>query len=480
MHHQLVPVSNDEEIKPFDALTNLGEVREWLAGNDVDVVLHGHKHIGMLAKETFRTNMPGGLPPIKQILIAATGTIGHGQSRRAELAKLFDFDVKLPTIRRARVTSIPAVSSGVPISLSSLPTAEARLGYDPSATEFSGETLRQVYEQLLAHADGENQHHLGPIVCRVRDASTAGELPASYPSGDALDDAGTQSWFEDMVKLWQSDSRLTSMDFNHGERIFGKTRPNQLQRVIDALASDPTTSRAVIDLLDQTTDDVTEASVKFPAFCMVQFRIEAGRVQAVGYFRKQEMRYWWPINVAELKSLQSRVCAGVAKRGRPAIPGEIVTITAMPTYGSSFPRVAITKVDRLVDENPGRLLRMALCVYNPAIVDAEGAIADWQVLVAECTPPLDAYSAADGYPLPTAGLNALEQLLDGVSSSHESSDLADRIRNSLQTIGVLTENLTSRQVQDERTKFDSLHSKLLRNAEKLSGEISELKNVAAA
>ena len=88
MHHQLVPVSNDEEIKPFDALTNLGEVREWLAGNDVDVVLHGHKHIGMLAKETFRTNMPGGLPPIKQILIAATGTIGHGQSRRAELAKL--------------------------------------------------------------------------------------------------------------------------------------------------------------------------------------------------------------------------------------------------------------------------------------------------------------------------------------------------------------------------------------------------------
>jgi len=44
MHHQLLPVGFDEEVKPFESLLNLAVTRSFLAEQRVDVLLHGHKH----------------------------------------------------------------------------------------------------------------------------------------------------------------------------------------------------------------------------------------------------------------------------------------------------------------------------------------------------------------------------------------------------------------------------------------------------
>lgn len=52
-HHQLRPVNSDEEFTPFEGITNLGEVREWLAGNKFDILLHGHKHADRVAVDLF-------------------------------------------------------------------------------------------------------------------------------------------------------------------------------------------------------------------------------------------------------------------------------------------------------------------------------------------------------------------------------------------------------------------------------------------
>lgn len=349
------------------------------------------------------------------------------------------------------------------------------MGYDPSDTEFTGDSVRDVHEQLLAYAELGVQRGLGPIVCRVRDASSASNLPSSYPQPGVKSEIGeAQTWFEDMVKIWQAPSRLTSMSFNHGERILGAERPDQLGRVIEALAVDPTSSRGIVTLLEPVTDDITIAPLQFPAFCLVQFHIEDGKVHAIGYFRKQEMRYWWPINVAELRSLQQRVCDGVSKRGRGAIAGEIVTISAIPTFGNTFPRVAITRIDRWVDENPERLLRMALILFDAVPLGAAAAIDDWKTLVEECTPPPDAYGAADGYPVPTSGLETLERTIENLEATQTPSPLATKVKGSLQTARLLTSALTSRQTQGDPARFAALHLQLVKKAAELALEIAEV------
>jgi 3',5'-cyclic AMP phosphodiesterase CpdA len=45
MHHHLLPVTDAEELKSYESITNLGHLRHVLRHNDISVVLHGHKHI---------------------------------------------------------------------------------------------------------------------------------------------------------------------------------------------------------------------------------------------------------------------------------------------------------------------------------------------------------------------------------------------------------------------------------------------------
>ena len=44
LHHHLLPVSEDEEVKEFESFTNLARLRAWLRRHQFQVVLHGHKH----------------------------------------------------------------------------------------------------------------------------------------------------------------------------------------------------------------------------------------------------------------------------------------------------------------------------------------------------------------------------------------------------------------------------------------------------
>ncbi len=45
LHHQLVPVSQEEEAKPFESMINLGAFLAFLGEAEIDLVAHGHKHV---------------------------------------------------------------------------------------------------------------------------------------------------------------------------------------------------------------------------------------------------------------------------------------------------------------------------------------------------------------------------------------------------------------------------------------------------
>ncbi len=44
LHHHLLPVTEEEETKPFESFTNLARLRAWISRHGFHAVLHGHKH----------------------------------------------------------------------------------------------------------------------------------------------------------------------------------------------------------------------------------------------------------------------------------------------------------------------------------------------------------------------------------------------------------------------------------------------------
>lgn len=430
MHHQLLPVSLDEEVKPFESLTNLAEVRDWLAGNKVDLLMHGHKHVGRLYEDRFRPEHTGRNEGLCRVLVSATATVGLGRGRGGEVAKLFDLDASLPTLGRLRVTSVPAIDSGIPLDLTLLTSEErnTRSDWMPASGLIEGQSNREVHEQLVALFDSTHEPPASPVVCRILDGSSAASLPASYPS---LDDAGaSEAWLKETVELWQAPKKLGSMPFNHGERILNLEGIDQLAAAIRCLDADATSSRAVITLLDPRRDRVEDKDVEFPAFCLVHFTVTSGRLNVVGYFRKQEMLYWWPINTAELARLQAHVLSGLSRRGKSLNLGQIVTVTALPIVGQSVPRVAIPQMDVWLDQQPDRLMRMALLAYDPALPEARAILEDWRLLVRECRPR--EAEAADGNPSPIAGLRAIIGHLHTIGPAHGKVPRADKLLDALE------------------------------------------------
>ena len=179
-------------------------------------------------------------------------------------------------------------------------------------------------------------------------------------------------------------------------------------------------------LVDPDTDLASDES-EFPAFVLVQFAVEADRLDVTGYFRKQEMPHWWPINVAELSHLQSEVIQRLSDV-RLLRPGIITTITSQPVSGGGVPRVAIPALDSRVDK-PNGMLELVLPLFHPTAATPDQTLASWQQALDDWAP--SASAAADGDPMPTVGLAELTSALNDMAALYASDvirELIDQVK----------------------------------------------------
>lgn len=429
MHHQLLPISPDEEVKPFEALTNLGEVRDFLAGNGIDLLLHGHKHVEHMYADRYRPNLRGLGSGIRKLLVSSAGTVGLGQSHSGEVAKLLTIDALRTAARRVTVVSVPATRNGIPLMLPALRSHSYRIANDdPEETgEIVGRTAQDVHEQLIdLFAEGRALPR-APLVCRIAEGPSARNRPASYPplpvGGRVTDD----DWFGRMTGLWQREAPIRGMPFNHGSRIYsyGGDR-NQLDAAVQTLRQDPSSGKAVIVLLEPMRDQPDDQDLRYPAFCLAQFMIKSGKLDVIAYFRKQEMRYWWAINVAELAILQERMLEELAALDAPRYPaGEITTVTAIPVVAEKVPRVAVPRIDQIADEQPGDLVRLALSVCARDLPDRQTFGDQWLAVVSDWRPGETA--TVDGDPVATFGLRALAEVIENVANAYGTRERVEEL-----------------------------------------------------
>jgi thymidylate synthase len=420
-------------VKPYESIVNLGLLREFLRSNDFDVVMHGHKHTETAYWDEFGSDA-GTQPKLRRLLVIAGSMLGGLDSARNEVCRLLNVDTRT-TAGDVVVHPIGAVDAGG--RLDNLQTGRRFVLWDRTGVcslradavkTISGEHLDQVYDRLLGFFSDRSEHDaVNNLICEIGNAPQEVDLPSSYPAVQGKDGIDRGVWLRDMVRWWQRKETLLDdpLGFTHGERIYRYAgREDQLSGAIAALRAKFNTSRAIINLVDPPRDQ-WDSRQKAPAFCSLQFTIVHRErdlaLNCTSYFRKQEMRYWWPVNVAEVALMQRGAVETLSAKYPGLRPGSIVTVSAIAYASGSFPKVAVPIVDRLLDEDPDTLWQLAYGLVWPRFPARNEVMEKWDRLLQDLLP--SAKPDPDGVPVAINGLSNLLAEIKRFVRFHQYGDL---------------------------------------------------------
>lgn len=423
LHHHLLPVRTDEEAKPFESLVNLGEVRAFFADSSIDLVLHGHKHFPAVL-EDWPQIVSSDAARGHLTAISSCSTVGRGAGAGSEVARLIRINSDLPVRRSFTIESVAAVPAGA--SLVSHVTTVYRSWLPrpagPGLTQLVGRTVSDVHEQILQLEEVVNSQPVNGLTCTIEEGLTCLQPPKSYPS-DIPDPRA--SWFEETVTWWQDSQVQTGKPFTHGQRLRRWPRDvDQVRAAIDALQGDLTTSRAVAVLVDPVSDRISDHSVEFPSFVLIHFRVIGGELECTAFFRKQEMRYWWAINVCEVAHLQREALSMLADRQQGLTAGAIRTIAGEAVFSASLPKVNIPRIDRLAWRELPAIWKMALAVADRDMPGRSERISELEAVVSDWLPPA-AGPPSDGAAIPGRGIEALHEALNSLAAAYGSRSAAE-------------------------------------------------------
>jgi hypothetical protein len=273
-----------------------------------------------------------------------------------------------------------------------------------------------------------------------RDDAAPLPLPSDYPVLEPATVGEKDAWMGELVNWWQLDrSQLDHrIPYIHGGRLrrFGG-KINQVERTIRLLQQGPTT-RTLAVLIDPFRDFSPEGREEFASSCLVEFKLREAApgstvIDCIAFYRAQEFARWWPINVADLRSLQREI-----GRDLRAQPGLITTIAAdARTISKSPTQVAIPVIDRWLDRRSG-------CIFLPApLVNRsvrsgmqEQAVRDWRRCLTDLHQAATEFNP-DGMPVAIEGLQTLASYLE-VAGEH--GDELETMAQTLRSLATINRN----------------------------------------
>lgn len=425
-HHHLQPVTLNEELKPFESLSNLAEVQTALRDSEVDVVLHGHKHVSALIELTLPPSGNADRDP-HICWVVSSGTVGGQVGVGAEVAKLLRIDAPAPRTRTMTVYSVPALSAGG--RLGNLPPRQVVVASPAIKSQHTtvvyGRTIADIHEQIVLPAFKDRID--GPVVCVLREPSNVPTPPATYHPV-LIERDRLAGWFKGQVQWWQSAAVADGKPFTHGDYIrrWHGVR-DQLEDAARLLRQSPQTSRALLTLYDP---DRVGQGAPFPSFSMLHLKVRDRRLEMLAFFRKHEMRYWWAINVAEIALIQSELIGRLSEPGREITAGPVVTVSAEAVFSESLPKVAVPQLDQHAWNGSPELARIATAVYDRSMPQRGAVLGQAVTWFEELRPPQNMPS--DGPYVAVAGPAALLKLLLALQRNYSSAD--DQPRDLVDTL----------------------------------------------
>jgi hypothetical protein len=151
-------------------------------------------------------------------------------------------------------------------------------------------------------------------------------------------------------------------------------------------------------------------------------------VDCIGIFRKQELKHWWPVNMAELHAIQLAVIEHADETKRPGV-GRLISFAVEALDEDVRPQLAGTVLDRHADLAPDRLAELAFYAYLGAPDNAPTDTAGlWKAAFA------DLADAGTDEGLPSLGLQELvryARLLQAYGPTDKGARLRDALSDLL-------------------------------------------------
>ncbi len=435
LHHHLAPVSTSEEVKAFEGITNLGLLRQFLRAHSFNILLHGHKHTSSVYWDSIYDYDRSLSEPNShhKILVISGSTIKGEDFRRSETCRLINIEPGLAP--QLEVIPVHAIDSGCEF----VPTKKTKYWlWDNEHTTTSStrgtkvicaDSIDSAYDRIMSVFKGLSQNIiLNNFVCEVANIPKKVLIPRNYPEVKDKSGLKSQAWFDDLVTWWQRKKTIlrNQVTFTHGERIYshGHKKINQVELAAKTLLEKRKTSRAIIFLFNPAIDITDNREHKSPHFCLVQMAVTEDsknnlKLDCLAFFRKQEMRYWWPVNVAEIAILQDKVIKRVKKVYKGIMPGSITTVSTMAYASQYCPKVVVPIVDRLLDEDPDVLWQLAYALFWTQMPQRDVLRNKWEQILDDLIP--DDNPDPDGVPVATLGLDNLRSEIFKFSRFHNNN-----------------------------------------------------------
>ncbi len=480
IHHHLLPVDSKEEHKIYENIINLGMFRQFLRQHNFNILLHGHKHTNSVYVDHIYDEDKVD-SEAHEVLVISGGAVGDGDACRSlEL-------LSLPYAPICNIGSVPllkAMSNDESLKIERVTSKKLwKQDMSKGPIVIAGKGIDEVYERACQLFTNENKKLDRPVICHIEFESKSGKgeivsPPNSYPTDIHGVNHNLAEWFNDTVAWWQLPiSKIEArIPYIHGTRLyrFGGTK-NQIQRIAKLLDKKPDTSKAIAVMLDPIrdfNDEPAKNTERFASFCLVHFKIRNGLLDCIAYYRAQEFRKWWPVNVAELRKLQLEIAGELSNVSRA---GCITTVAADARIEDNVSptQVAVPLIDQWLDSCPERIAAIAHAVLWP---QQEGSKkpsyqVEWQRCFKDILSATKEHSN-EGVPVAIEGLKYLKQLLNEFKD--ESNQKHTKLVDGIKKLSLANERFNNNAEKNKKT-FDAWSEEV----NDLVGEILKLSKASS-
>lgn len=343
-HHHLVSVDNSIELKAMSDILNIEDIKNFIKKYNIRVLLHGHKHV----EKAFFEYLNKDGEPYKLLLSSAPNV---KKETFFQILEFNNLNVKISNFDR----------NGEPRDSNTFSV------YNTIETEntiiLEDNDITNLYNKVIDATSNEKNKNK-QLICNFK---LENYQDKKYPILNKYPDDSTKQMrykkeIEKHVDWWQQDRTIYD-DINelHGPRLKKYNGYiNQLDYISKKLEQNSNTSKTVAILIEPTKDFYYDKN--YPSFISCQFIVREQNhkkyLDILANFRKQETRYWWPLNIAELHKLLYEM---KNKLGQGIYLGKIITITNIFTLAeeNAFGRSYVSSIDYYLDIDPANLMHQA-------------------------------------------------------------------------------------------------------------------------